>query len=329
MLFEEESASGGTKVRDPVGRTQTSPQSLGANRTSTSIETTGAKRQIDGAHGVSVCKRTRNQESPLNPVVLSCGRVVTPELPPIRRRPRSRPVTNTTTKSKARPENLQILPPIRRAPRTIDTRGNSTMSIQKGVCDSAASDNQQPCDQSHRRFATALRERNVVDEIVLDTETNEVADRVPQECDASPPDVANSSVSLQDSLTGDSTELIDHNQHRGLQNAQFEQRKSNIGSRSCCVQSSNENEIDDDQRFYSALELASIDGNREFIVPSVDHMRFLRAEAINSMTSASEPMLPCCVCELDYCRSEINFEELTDDLLAVMCHSILLVSIHG
>lgn len=70
-------------------------------------------------------------------------------------------------------------------------------------------------------------------------------------------------------------------------------------------------------KLYTERELAEMDANMTFVIPSEFRAQEIRQEAVELMASASEAMVPCAICELSCLRSDITAKGLTTEFVAV------------
>jgi hypothetical protein len=75
-------------------------------------------------------------------------------------------------------------------------------------------------------------------------------------------------------------------------------------------------------RRYTERELAEMDANMTFVIPSEFRAQEIRQEAVERMALASEAIVPCAICELSCLHSDITAKRLTTDFVAVRFSAI-------
>ncbi|KAG7381457.1 hypothetical protein PHYPSEUDO_005997 [Phytophthora pseudosyringae] len=68
-----------------------------------------------------------------------------------------------------------------------------------------------------------------------------------------------------------------------------------------------------DSSIYSDEELDEIDAKSAFVIPSIDRLTTIKADAIRAMGPASEEMQSCCICELGCTQTDVIEMRLTDE----------------
>jgi hypothetical protein len=72
---------------------------------------------------------------------------------------------------------------------------------------------------------------------------------------------------------------------------------------------------------YRDADLAAMDSERLFVIPSPEHLRQLQHDATIAMQCTADGLVACSVCELDFEATEISSLPLTDHLVEVSCPS--------